>query len=268
MNFNMIKFGGSVITSETCEGFFNEKNTYRLAKELLPHSRGCTLIHGTGLIGKPPAIRYGYLNDGIIPKSRSLLALKIRNELRQLNQRVVKTLLSASIPVIPFDNVHYFDESMSGLQYEGLRRSLIQTIENGFVPIFYGDLMPRSDGSFRVFSSDSIALILAKTLKPDKAIFLSDVKGVYSNQSYRSDDCKKKILTTLNAGNFNRIHKYPKDDKDVSGGMLKKATCALEISLYCKNCFIASGLNSGVLSKLLGGESVISTRVTRPREPR
>jgi len=257
----MIKFGGSVITSETCEGFFNEKNTYRLAKELFPHSRGCTLIHGTGLIGKPPAIQYRYLNDGIIPKSQSLLALKIRNELRQLNQRVVKTLLSASIPVLPFDNAHYFDESMSGLQYEDLRRGLIQTIENAFVPIFYGDLMPRSDGSFRVLSSDTIALILAKTLKPDKAIFLSDVNGVYSNQSDRSDNPEKKVLTTLNANNFNTVYKSPKDDKDVSGGMLRKATCALEISIYCKQCFIASGLNSGVLSKLLRGESVISTRV-------
>lgn len=262
MNLNIIKFGGSVITGESCKEFFNEQNTYRLAKELFPHHPGCILIHGTGLVGKPPAIKHGYLKDGIISKSRSALALTIRNELRQLNQLVVKTLLSASVKAVPFDSVHYFNESMGSLRNNDLHYKLLHTIENGFVPTFYGDLMPRSDGSFRVFSSDTIALILARTLNPDKVIFLSSVKGVYAHQSSRGENCEEKVLTTLSTNNVNSIYKSSSDEKDVSGGMIRKVTCALEISRYCKRCFIASGLDSGVLSKLLKGESVTSTLVT------
>jgi isopentenyl phosphate kinase len=262
MNSNIIKFGGSVITDKKCKGFFNEKNTYRLAKELYPHSRGCILIHGTGLVGKPPAIKHGYLEDGVIPKGKSLLALNIRSELRQLNQLVVKTLLSVSIPVIPFDTSHYFNESMNSLRHKDLQHSLTHTIENGFVPTFYGDLMPRSNGSFKVFSSDTIALILARTLKPDKVLFLSSVKGVYPHQSDRSKNREGEVLAILNDDNLNSIYKSSSDEKDVSGGMMRKATCALEVSRYCKKCFIASGLDSGVLSKLLKGESSIGTLVT------
>ena len=122
--------------------------------------------------------------------------------------------------------------------------------------------MPRADGSFQVFSSDTIALILARTLNPDNVIFLSSVKGVYTRQPSRGENCEEKVLTTLSTDNVNSIYKSSSDEKDVSGGMIRKVTCALEISRYCKKCFIASGLDSGILSKLLKGESAISTLVT------
>lgn len=261
MQLNIIKFGGSIITGEGFNGFFNKKNTYCLAKELFPHYRGCILIHGTGLIGKPPAIKHGYVKHGIIPKNKSLIALRIRNELRQLNQKVVATLLSAAIPAMPLDSTLYINEAMDKLYHESLRYHLINIIQSGYVPIFYGDLMPKSDGSFQVLSSDVIACILAKELRPDNALFLTDVDGIYPHDCMENKDCGGEILTTLSHDNVDLIRQSASDENDVSGGMSKKASYTLAIARYAKRCIIANGLKEGVLSRLLKGETGIGTRI-------
>ncbi|GAH79617.1 unnamed protein product, partial [marine sediment metagenome] len=158
MKKHIIKLGGSIITDTTSKDYFNKKNTLRLAKELYPFYKGCILIHGTGQVGKPPAIKYGYVDTGVIQKNKHLIALNIKNSLRQLNQCVVQTLLSASIPCIPFDILHFYDDTKNHLNYKVIEDILIQMLKNDLVPVFYGDLLPISDGSFKVFSSDLITL--------------------------------------------------------------------------------------------------------------
>jgi len=85
MEKHIIKFGGSIITNTSTESKFNKKNTLRLAKEIYPYYKGCILIHGTGHVGKPPAIKYGYVESGIVQKNQQLIALHIKNSLRELN---------------------------------------------------------------------------------------------------------------------------------------------------------------------------------------
>ena len=94
MKINIIKFGGSIISESNSGTHFNFKNTERLAQELSPFYKGSVLVHGTGHVGKPPAIKYGYVKNGIIAKEDKLLALEIKSSIRRLNQLVVDTLLS------------------------------------------------------------------------------------------------------------------------------------------------------------------------------
>jgi isopentenyl phosphate kinase len=261
MKKHIIKLGGSIITDTSSKAYFNKKNTLRLAKELYPFYKGCILIHGTGQVGKPPAIKYGYVDNGILPQNEHLIALNIKNSLRQLNQHVVHTFLSASIPVIPFDILHFYDESKNHLNYKGLKDILLQMLKNGLVPVFYGDLLPLPDGSFKVFSSDLITLLLAKTLKPENVIFLSDVNGVYLEHTKSNNEASSNIIPVLNPKNIRLLIKSENDKKDVSGGMRKKAELALEISRYCKRCFIGNGLTDNILSNFFKEKSVVGTFV-------
>lgn len=261
MKKHIIKLGGSIITDTTSKDYFNKKNTLRLAKELYPFYKGCILIHGTGQVGKPPAIKYGYVDTGVIQKNKHLIALNIKNSLRQLNQCVVQTLLSASIPAIPFDILHFYDNTKNHLNYKVLEDILIKMLKNDLVPVFYGDLLPISDGSFKVFSSDLITLILAKRLKPENVIFLSNVNGVYSEHTKPNNEVNSNIIPVLNPKNIDIVQKSINDNQDVSGGMRKKAELALKISRYCKKCFIGSGFNESILSNFFKGKDVIGTFV-------
>lgn len=261
MKHSIIKLGGSVITDMTSKNHFNKKNTLRLARELYPFSKGCILVHGTGHIGKPPAVKYGYVESGIIQKKDRLIALNIKSKIRQLNQFVIQTLISASIPAIPIDILWIYNESKDHFRNNGIEKFLLELLDNSIVPVFYGDLVPRADGSFKVISSDYIALILAKILHPENVLFLSDVSGVYSAAKNIHDDTGPEIIPLLTSQNVNRLQKSQNENKDVSGGMLRKAGIALEISNYCRRCFIGSGYAENVVSDFFKENDVIGTLV-------
>ena len=261
MTVRIIKFGGSVITAGHCKNYFNKKNTSRLAHEIAPHCHGCIIVHGTGLIGKPPARTYGYVHDGILPREKGLIALKIRDALRLLNQRVVETLHDAAVPAIAFDSQQCFSQTMQALASKSVLKTLQLTLDNGFVPVFYGDLMLRHDGSFKVFSSDAICLILARALRPASVFFLSNVPGVFACKDGRGAAGRKTAAKKITPATSRLMSPSHKDLKDVSGGMSEKVAVALEISRYAEKCRIASGLEAGVLKKLLTGRQAPGTLI-------
>ena len=263
MKINIIKFGGSVISDNCSENHFNLRTTERLAKEFYPFRKGSILIHGTGYVGKPPAIKHGYVKSGIIPKEDNLLALAIKGRIRQLNQDIVSTLISASIPAIPVEILSYYNDQA---EFCCIRKSgtiILDLLKNEIVPVLYGDLFPRPDGSFKVISSDLITLLLAKTLKPKNVIFLSNVKGIYLDNKAMGEYDNHAIIKKLTPDKMTKIRWSDNDSTDVSGGMRKKAELALEISYFCKRCFIGSGFTENVLSKIFNGERVEGTFVSQ-----
>lgn len=260
MKYNLIKLGGSIITDPGQRGIFNKKNASRLAKELFPFHNGCILIHGTGHIGKPPAIKYNYFKTGIIAKKDHLIALRIKESIRKLNQRVVEELLHANIPAIPMDIFNFSIESTNAKGYISLKTILEQLILNGFVPVFYGDLLIKADGSFKVISSDFITLIISKILNPENVIFLTDVNGVYAKNA-ELNQSGNVILPYISESHMNMIGTHENDLQDVSGGMRKKVEIALEISNYCHLCFIGSGYTKFLIHDFFKNYPVAGTVV-------
>lgn len=263
MKINIIKFGGSIISDKQSETHFNLRNTERLAKEFYPFYKGSILIHGTGHIGKTLAIKYGYVRNGVISKENNLIALSIKSKIRQLNQDVVNTLISASIPAIPFDILHFYTDTEGLINIQALGMTILDLLKNGHVPVFYGDLLPGPDGSYKVFSSDLLTFLLAKTLNPENVIFLSNVNGVYLDKGEMRNDAYQEIIKELTPDKMASIRWSDNDATDVSGGMRKKAELALEISGFCNKCFIGSGYSENILGKILKGEAVVGTFVNR-----
>jgi isopentenyl phosphate kinase len=257
----IIKLGGSIITDSSVKGSFNKKNTSRLAREIFPWHKGCILVHGTGHIGKPPAIKYNYLESGIIGLKDCLIALEIKESLRQLNQRVIRELLQASIPAIPMDILNFSGESTNAKDYSSLIKLLKQMILNGLVPVFYGDMLPLPDGSFKVISSDFITLVISKILEPENVIFLTDVDGVYSNNVDLHNKSDNSILPYLTDLQLNEIKTSGTDQLDVSGGMRKKVEIALQISMHCNICFIGNGNSRNLISDFINNVPVKGTIV-------
>ncbi len=259
MDVNLIKAGGSVISRESSEDKFEKSVVQRLGRELHSFKDGLILVHGTGFVGKPPAIKYGYYRSGHSPRENNLVMLSIKEEVRLLNHRFVETLLGESIPAVPFAISHVFTESMDCVQPDA-EAELRRTLKNGYVPVFYGDVIVCSDGSFRIFSSDIIVLLLSKIFQPKKVLFLSDVDGVYERSETHPDE-EARLLRVLNPQSAASLLRSDYDGQDVSGGMLAKVKCALEIAGNCEECLIGSGNVPGITEKFLAGKKVAGTRV-------
>lgn len=268
---NIIKFGGAVITDPGAENLFHRVNVSRLARELRTYHRGCIIVHGTGHVGKPPAIEYNYYKTGILEAGNTEIGLTIRHSIRQLHLRLVRELIQAGIPAIsmetpreivsPSNNGELLpmDENIPKQLHqltENRKKYLTQLTHDGLVPVFSADFIPQPDGTFKVLSSDQITLWLARILRPDKVLFLTDVDGVYRNH-HTPDQSIMRVFTENDLQLF-----PPAESKDVSGGMLKKAETALQAAQHCRICMIGNGFTKGVLKDFLTDTLVHGTRVT------
>ncbi|MCK5312986.1 MAG: hypothetical protein KAJ62_12795 [Desulfobacteraceae bacterium] len=261
MQLDIIKFGGSVISQKSSKDKFEKEIVERIGREFYPFHKKSIFVHGTGFVGKPPAIKYGYYKEGRSLKKDFLQMLKIKEDLRLLNHKFVDTMLSLSIPVLPFSISSFFTETMDRLKGNATTY-LKKTIDLGYVPVFYGDLMPCSDGSFRVFSSDIIIKILSHAFNPENVLFLSNVKGVCQNIEDTSSVLEdKNIIKTLNYKTARLVAGSSSDEKDVSGGMTEKISCALEIASQCKRCFIGCGFTPELVSDFFSGKQIEGTEV-------
>jgi isopentenyl phosphate kinase len=171
MHLRLIKLGGSVVTHKAAEPFFVD-NVDRLANELAPHSCGVILVHGTGHIGKPYAVKHEFLRDGIIPATKPLLAVEIKSVLRRLNVDIVDSMRRAKIPAYSVEPSDYFMDDYSGFRSPMWQQKLVTQMSLGFMPVFYGDVMSLADGSYKVFSSDVMMEILSRSLQPAQTLFV------------------------------------------------------------------------------------------------
>lgn len=255
----IIKLGGSVITRDDPKEPFDAKNTARLAGELAPFASGTILTHGTGFVGKPFANEHNFAHSGLLTADRKLLAAKIRYSLRRLNVAVVETLQSAGIAAFGIQPSLFFDEQMHDFRCPEFEKALLQQVQSGHVPVFFGDLMPLSSGDFQVFSSDRMTAILARKLNPQSVIFLSDVAGVFGSDA--DGQRRSQPLACITPDTLDEIFVDAGDRSDVSGGMRGKVELALSAAKHSGRCVIANGLEPGLLAKLLSGDSVPCTEV-------
>lgn len=255
MGLQLIKLGGSVITHLQCEGKFHAQNVQRIARELATSHEPIILVHGTGHVGKPPAIEHGYADTGIIPASNAALSASVRRDLQRLNEQVVNALMDAGLNVLPLDTGRYFNVNGNDLLQTDLQHSLTQVVAKGVIPIFHGDMVQMGDGAFKVVSSDAIICVLARYLKPEAVYLFTDVDGVYT------DLHDGHLIGELTPASLQQIQTHHTDHQDVSGGMTAKVQHAMEIARHCQRCVIGSGVRDGVIARLLASEKERCTRV-------
>ncbi len=261
MKTRIVKLGGSIITRQDSPDLFDRPNVLRLARELAQENQQLIILHGTGLYCKPHAHEHEYVKTGLIGQDKSLIGLRKRHDLRALNLLVVETLLTASLPAYPIDASTFFRDTLDGFAHDECKQALCAMLAKGYVPVFFGDLMPQPDGSFRVFSSDVMTLLLAEMIRPDDVFFLSDTPGVYGVPGPSSGGYGE-ILSQVSPQTVSNAMALSEEDRqDVSGGMAEKVGLAFDIAKYCGRCVIASGYDGEVLTHLMADDNTIGTRV-------
>lgn len=249
---NIIKIGGSVITSEHADGMFHADAAKKIAKNVPPKS---VLIHGSGLYGKPPAIEHGYL-DGMVKKDRIGAVLYVRQKLSALNALFVDTLLGSGTAAFGVSASIIFFQRGGTLLFTG-HGIMEGCLKRGVVPVIYSDFIFYRDDRLRVLSSDEIVYALAKKYRPRNTVFATNVEGVFMPGRTSGP-----IFDTIDAPALSRKCKgIVKDPLDVSGGMYDKLWYAVRAASYSPRCIILNGYKSERIKRFCRGARVAGTMI-------
>lgn len=221
----VIKLGGSVITDKNSQKpKANLSVIKRLAKEIGQIYRQgkyrLILVHGAGSFAHPLVKKFN-LHLGVKSDEQKQALSLTHQQLSQLNNLVLNALTKNQVPAISFPP-HAFITQRDGELFKFNCSLIKKALESGLVPVLFGDMVPDETLKFSVISGDTIAPYLAKKLKAELVIFLSDVDGIYTSDPKKNPKAKliplitnqnyKKVMVGLTTGERN----------DVTGGMLGK----------------------------------------------
>lgn len=261
-NLIIIKFGGSVITDKN-----KSKPTLRtsvikeLSKQIqyLYQSKKyqIILVHGAGSFGHPLAKKYG-LHLGMETEEQKYGFCLTDQKMIELNSSIMDYLLQSHIPAVSLSPRSFIKQS-SG-KFKNFNYQLIQGyLKQNQIPVLFGDVVLDNEWGCSIISGDTIIPYLARKLKANQVIFLSDVDGIYNCDPKQNPNAK--LITEVNNKNFqqvlNGLSSSGRDD--VTGEMQGKILNIKEM-LSGIDVFIINGLKKDRLLKVLR-EKKIGTRL-------
>jgi len=169
----IIKLGGSVITNKAIPYHFNVEITRNLCHDLVMAGGRYVLVHGAGSFGHPLAKKFR-LGQGFVEDKRDEQvkgAAQTHQSVRDLNGRVIHTLLDVGIPAVSLSPFLFFTSLFGTNLFNRI-------LEFGFTPVTFGDVVLTND-NITIYSGDFLMKKLALELKPIKAIFVTDVDGIF-----------------------------------------------------------------------------------------
>lgn len=226
MGMDIIKIGGSLITDKSEYRRFLPERAKEIVNVLLKID-DLVLVHGGGSFGHFISKKYGL--PGELSEERIKAASKVKYDMADLNSMILSLLHEGgkmAMGISPFflKRKEYFDYS---IVQDILDRSLL--------PVLYGDVY-FNEKNIGILSGDHIMVSLAELLHPERAIFLTDVDGVYDKDPKTYTDARLVSKYGTEKVSFGAI------DKDVTGGMELK----FKSMIQCRN--------RGVKTYVINGE--------------
>lgn len=244
----IIKAGGSVITRKGGRPAFDRPAAARLARALVRLRAPLVLVHGTGSYGKPPAARYGYLSGRIKPGSAPVA--RIKASLLELHSLFISELAAAGLKPVSCPGCSFFALA-GGRPRLTAALALRGWLRRGFTPVINSDIF-MSGAGFRVVSSDALAGALAADLRPELAVFLTDVPGLLGPGGA--------LLPALSRAEFLAFSRGLRAPRaDVSGGMAGKAGEIARILAAGVDAAVLDGRRPEELLKLRAGRRAEGT---------
>ena len=222
---DIIKIGGSLLTDKTVYRKFYQKKTSTIIQKLSRVDR-FILVHGGGSFGHYISEKYGL--PGQSTEERIKAASIVKYDMADLNQRIVRMLNSAGRPAMGISP--FFLDRNDSFNYDLVGKVL----EAGFIPVLYGDVYLR-DHEIGILSGDHIMVSLAEMFRPERAIFLSDVDGVFDRDPKKYRDAAMLRKYSTEKVNFSAI------SNDVTGGMELK----FRSMINCRNAGVKTYLING-----------------------
>ncbi len=246
----IIKIGGSAITDKSSFKQARSQVIKSIAKSISniwnSGVRDILIVHGAGSFGHPLALKYG-LKRGISDDDGRYGYALTHSSCSELSSLLCNAFLEQKIPAISIPpssiilqkNGRICDFSQIPLEY----------LENGFLPVLYGDAVPDTELLGSVCSGDQIVSYLSS--QADFIALGSDVDGVLDENG--------KVIPKIDSKNFSVISKSIRTvPGDVTGGMRGK----IEELLSCKaDSYIFNFNHPQRLEALISGKDTICTKI-------
>lgn len=251
-----MKLGGSLITNKQSNTPKYHNNIMRKIANIISKSnRRIIIVHGVGSYGHPIVKKYN-IDKGIDETNEQKEAIiKARKQIRDLNKLLCSKMIEKGIKcdsIIPSETMIL---SSNKKLEEVPREKFDEILSKNKIAITFGDIVNTKEGNVSVLSGDTLLLRLAQIYKPKRTYFIMDYPGVVKGSL---NSKKIKIYKKIDSEFIKSVSITEQINRpDVTGGLLNKIECALEISKISE-CWI-SGLDN--LEACINGNP-IGTMVT------
>jgi len=253
----IIKLGGSVITNKSRENSFKREIANRLSAELKKANKKSIIIHGAGSYGHILAEKYN-LNNGF-ESDEQLHGFSLTHAMVQkLNSLVMDSLHENDISAVSIPP-HCILE-LNDHKPHKINISIFKDyIDLGFTPVTFGDVVLDKKLGFSICSGDLLIQLLSEHFRPDKAVFVIDVDGLFTSNPKIDENAK--LIDKVSLKELLDLSTDLDSHADVTGGMGGKLVSIKKISELGIDTVLLNGNKPERLYKLLVGENTISTIV-------
>ena len=252
----VVKYGGAAMTEEPLKESFTRDIALMRLVGMKP-----VIVHGGGpQIGKEllkAGVESEFIGGLRVTTSQAMNVVK-KVLGTQINNEIVRLIKRFGGSAISFNHTKYqiikaskkISEKGLDLGHVGqvdkiITGELKKRIDKGFIPVIAPIGKSKNNGYLNI-NADVVAGEIAQSLKAEKLILLTDVKGI--------GDSENNLISKISLRNGQRILK----EKFITGGMTPKLTAALDAKKRgVKSCHIIDGrVPHAVLLEVLTEEGV------------
>ncbi|KAF2069684.1 hypothetical protein CYY_008992 [Polysphondylium violaceum] len=256
----VIKFGGAYLCDKSKYQTLNDSNIdsfIEIIKHLVKGRFKLIVLHGAGSFGHHDAKKYKITSGFNKGEYQSDVGIcKTRQSVLKLNALLISRLNSEcinAVSVSPFDS--WLTQDNKVIQDNCRHLELLLSMD--IIPILHGDVCLDTKIGCTIISGDILIQTICEKLRPKRAIFITDVNGVYNLPPSSHPNAKLLSFIHLNENGdiLNEqeqqqqqqfVHKQ--DSCDVTGGMEAKIKSAKTIaSLYSVDTLIIGGTHHEII---------------------
>jgi isopentenyl phosphate kinase len=258
----VLKLGGSTITNKKIPKTPNLTIINRLATEIADANVApLIIVHGGGSFGHPIAKEYK-IKEGYREESQLVGFSKTHQAMLELNKLVLDALINCNIPAVPVTPSSCIVTKDGRIQIL-FSNAIEMMLQNGFVPLLFGDAILDNNSGFTIVSGDQLVAALATRFKANKVILGVDVDGLHT-----TDPKNNQLAKRFSRINMNKLksflHNIEKaEGSDVTGGMFGKISEMINVAKAGIRIIITNASKEKNILKALKGEEVEGTLIER-----
>lgn len=252
----LVKLGGSVITDKSAYRTPRLDALVRLSLEIAASRERVALVHGAGSFGHVLAKKHDLVKGDDSTIERRLAVAQVHADVRELQSLVLLALRDVGLPAMSlsaYDIARLTSGEICNFAYEPVQ----ETVTRGFLPVLSGDVVLDQSRGFGILSGDVLMVELARALRPTRAIFVTDVDGIYDRDPAEAGAT---LLPRIDLGT--EIRNTSSGVPDITGSMAGKLKRAQAVARAGVPVHIINGLVPDRLAQALAGKETIGTIVT------
>lgn len=252
MPVQLVKLGGSVLTDKSQYRTPRLDVLARLAHELGRSGERLVIVHGAGSYGHVVAKEHA-MAEG---KASREAVSQVHADVRELTGLVLQALREnglAPISLSTYDLARLNAGELASFSYE----PIVETLAGGFTPVMSGDVVLDAARGTGILSGDVLMVELARALRPSRAIFVTDVDGIFDRDPRESGAKLHPRIDLRTTDIRDTESRVP----DITGSMAGKLRRARDVAKSGVPVQVVNGLAAGRLADALAGKDVVGTFV-------